>query len=123
MSTRLNEAALAQLFLNARTLRAWQPRDIPDALLREVIDLMKMAPTASNSLPARVVFVKSLSAKERLRPHLSAGNVEKTMTAPVTAIIGHDLKFYMPRIDDQFFQIHLIVSKCFLCLMTRAMES
>ena len=55
---------------------------------------MKMGPTASNSLPARIVFVKSEAAKERLKPHLSAGNVDKTMAAPATAIIGYDLKFY-----------------------------
>jgi 3-hydroxypropanoate dehydrogenase len=97
MSTRLNEAALKQLFLDARTHRAWQPRDVPDSLLREVVNLMKMGPTANNSLPARVVFVKSRAAKERLRPHLSPGNVDKTMAAPATAIIGYDLKFYTHR--------------------------
>ncbi len=97
MPTRLDEAALKQLFLDARTLRAWQQRDVPDNVLREVVDLMKMGPTANNSLPARVVFVKSLAAKERLKPHLSSGNVEKTMTAPVTAIVGYDLEFHQHR--------------------------
>ena len=97
MSTRLDEAALKQLFLDARTLRAWQQRDVPDSVLREVVDLMKMGPTANNSLPARVVFVKSLAAKERLKPHLTPGNVEKTMTAPVTAIVGYDLDFHQHR--------------------------
>jgi 3-hydroxypropanoate dehydrogenase len=94
MSARLDDAALRQLFLEARTLRAWQPRDIPDSLLKELVDLTKMAPTANNSLPARIVFVKSRAAKERLKPHLSTGNVDKTMTAPATAVIGYDLKFY-----------------------------
>lgn len=94
MSTRMDDAALKQLFLEARTHRAWQPRDVPDSLLKELVDLAKMAPTANNSLPARIVFVKSKSAKERLKPHLSAGNVDKTMASPATAIVGYDLKFY-----------------------------
>ena len=63
-----------QLFLEARTHRAWQPREVPDSLLKELVDLMKMGPTANNCLPARVIFVKSKAAKERLKPHLSAGN-------------------------------------------------
>ena len=95
MPTRLDDTALKQLFLDARTHRAWQPRDVPDNLLKELVDLTKMAPTANNSLPARLVFVKSKAAKERLKPHLSAGNVDKTMAAPVTVIVGYDLKFYV----------------------------
>ena len=94
MPARLDDTALKQLFLDARTHRAWQPRDVPDNLLKELVDLTKMAPTANNSLPARLVFVKSKAAKERLKPHLSAGNVDKTMAAPVTVIVGYDLKFY-----------------------------
>jgi 3-hydroxypropanoate dehydrogenase len=90
---RLDQAALNRLFLEARTNRAWQPRDVPDSLLIELVDLMKMGPTAFNSLPARVVFVKSKAAKERLKPLLSSGNVDKTMAAPATAIIAYDLKF------------------------------
>ncbi len=91
---RLDEQALRQLFLDGRTLRAWQPREVPDSLLREVVDLMKLAPTANNALPAHIVFVKSQAAKERLKPHLSPGNVDKTMTAPATAILAYDLEFY-----------------------------
>jgi 3-hydroxypropanoate dehydrogenase len=94
MTGRLDAAALNQLFLDARTFRAWQPREVSDSTLTELVDLMKMGPTASNSLPARLVFVKSKEAKERLRPHLSAGNQDKTMAAPVCAIIGYDLKFF-----------------------------
>jgi len=94
---RLDEQALRQLFLDARTLRAWQPREVPDSLLREVVDLMKLAPTANNALPARIVFVKSLAGKVRLKPHLSAGNVDQTMAAPATAIIGYDLEFHAHR--------------------------
>jgi 3-hydroxypropanoate dehydrogenase len=91
---RLDDTALQQLFLEARTLRAWQPREVPDSLLREVVDLMKLGPTVNNSLPARIVFVKSNAAKERLKPHLSPGNVGKTMAAPATAILAYDLDFY-----------------------------
>src|SRR5262245_36231321 len=97
----LDERALRQLFLDARTLRAWQPREVPDGLLREMVDLMNLAPTANNGLPARIVFVKSRAAKERLKPHLSAGNVDKTMAAPATAIVGYDWKFYERRPPGQ----------------------
>jgi 3-hydroxypropanoate dehydrogenase len=94
MPERLGDAALKQLFLDARTFRAWQPRDVPDDVLMEIVDLMKMGPTASNCLPARVVFVKSPAAKERLKPHLSSGNVGKTMSAPATAILAYDVQFF-----------------------------
>jgi len=91
---RLDDKALQQLFLAARTHRAWLPREVPDAVLKELVDLMKMGPTANNGLPARVIFVKSKAAKERLMPHLSEGNREKTMKAPACAIIGSDLSFH-----------------------------
>ena len=91
---RLGDTVLKQLFLEARTHRAWLPREVPDAMLREIVDLMKMGPTSYNCLPARVIFVKSKASKERLKPHLSSGNVDKTMTAPATAIIAHDLEFH-----------------------------
>jgi 3-hydroxypropanoate dehydrogenase len=94
MTTRLDPAALKQLFLDARTQNKWQPKDVSDALLKELVDVMKMAPTSANCSPARIVFVKSVEAKARLKPLLSPGNVDKTMSAPVTAIIGHDLRFY-----------------------------
>jgi 3-hydroxypropanoate dehydrogenase len=100
MTRRLNDDALNQLFRDARTHNAWQKRDIPDALLHEVVDLMKMGPTSANMEPARIVFVKSPEAKARLKPLLLESNREKTMAAPVTAIIGHDLEFYekLPRL-------------------------
>ena len=82
------------LFRKARTHNAWLEKDVPDALLREIYDLMKFGATAANSCPARIVFVKTPEAKARLKPHLDEGNVEKTMAAPVTAIIAHDLEFY-----------------------------
>jgi 3-hydroxypropanoate dehydrogenase len=94
MSRRIDAAALDQLFLAARTHNKWQARDVPDSLLMELVDVMKMGPTSANCSPARILFVKSQAAKERLKPHLSEGNRDKTMAAPVTAIIGYDLKFY-----------------------------
>src|ERR1700690_505857 len=94
MPMTLPDAALDQLFRTARTYRAWQDQNVADDMLRAIYDLMKWGPTSANSSPARVVFVKSRDAKERLRPCLDAGNVDQTMEAPVPAIIGHDLEFY-----------------------------
>ena len=94
MTSKLDAKALDQLFFAARTHNKWLPRDVPDSLLREVVETMRWAPTSANSSPARIVFVRSAEAKARLKPLLMEGNVEKTMTAPVTAIIGHDLRFY-----------------------------
>ena len=94
MTGKLDAAALAQLFHDARTHNNWQTRDVPDALLHQLVDTLKMGPTSANCSPARIVFVKSAETKARLKPHLGEGNVAKTMAAPVTAIIGHDLAFY-----------------------------
>ena len=94
MSQRLDAPALDQLFLNARTYSKFAERDVPDELLRELVDILKMGPTSANCSPARIVFVKSKEAKEKLRPHLSEGNRDKTMAAPVCAIIGQDMEFY-----------------------------
>lgn len=91
---RLDDAALKQLFLDARTHRAWQPREVPDALLQEAVELARMGPTANNGLPARFIIVRSTAAKERLMPHLSESNRDKTMKAPACVIIGYDAKFY-----------------------------
>ncbi|MBS0238809.1 MAG: malonic semialdehyde reductase [Proteobacteria bacterium] len=100
MAEPLDSAAIDQLFDKARTNNKWQPREVPDALLRQIVEHMRWAPTSANCSPARFVFVKSPEAKARLKPHLSAGNVDKTMAAPVTAIVGYDLNFYeaLPRL-------------------------
>ena len=90
----LNDQVLDQLFREARTFNAWQDRPVSDELLAEAIDLAKMGPTSVNASPMRVVFVRSAEAKAKLKPALMDGNVEKTMSAPVTAIIGHDLELY-----------------------------
>ena len=93
-SSRLDAASLDQLFLSARTHNRWLPQPVDDALLREVYELARMAPTSANCQPVRLLFLTSREAKERLRPALAPANVDKTMTAPVTAIVAHDLTFY-----------------------------
>jgi len=94
MSEKISQAALDQLFHAARSQNAWQDRDISDETLRALFDIVKMGPTSANCSPARYVFVKSPEAKTRLKPHLSDGNSEKTMTAPVCVIVGYDQAFY-----------------------------
>jgi 3-hydroxypropanoate dehydrogenase len=100
MGKPLGDDALDTLFRHARTHSHWLPRPVDDALLRQVYDLARMGPTSANMCPMRVVFVKSKEAKERLRPCLDAGNVDKTMIAPATAIIAMDIRFYeeLPRL-------------------------
>ena len=94
MSERIADGAMRQLFLDARTQNKFQDKDVPDSLLRELVDVLKMGPTSANCSPARIIFVKSEAAKARLGPHLSEGNRAKTLSAPVCAIIGHDMAFY-----------------------------
>jgi 3-hydroxypropanoate dehydrogenase len=91
---KLNDEALDLLFRNARTHNGWQDRPLTDQTLREIYDLMKMGPTSANSSPARIVFVRSAEAKSKLLTAVAPGNLEKTKTAPVTAIIAQDLEFY-----------------------------
>ncbi|GHG78855.1 malonic semialdehyde reductase [Comamonas sp. JC664] len=91
---RLDDAALDQLFLGARTHNAWLDAPVADEVLQQLYALTRMAPTSANSQPGRIVFVKSPEAKERLKPALSPGNLDKTMSAPVTAIIAFDTEFY-----------------------------
>jgi 3-hydroxypropanoate dehydrogenase len=94
LSGKLPAACLDQLFRNARTHNPLIG-EVPDALLHELVDLLKLGPTSANCNPARFLFVKSREAKERLKPHLSEGNLDKTMKAPVSTIIGYDLAFYL----------------------------
>ena len=94
MTRAIDQRALDQLFVDARTQNGWLGKDVPVELLKAIWDLAKMGPTSANCSPARIVFVVSKEAKERLKPCLMEGNVKKTMAAPATAIIGHDLKFY-----------------------------
>lgn len=94
MPSPLDQSALDQLFLDAHTHNAWQSRPVPDELLHRLYNTLRMGPTSANCCPARIVFVKSREAKEKLQPALAEGNRAKTMAAPVTAIIGYDMKFY-----------------------------
>jgi 3-hydroxypropanoate dehydrogenase len=86
--------ALDQILLEARTHNRWQKKPVPQALLRQLADVMKMGPTSANCSPARILFLESRSGKERLSPFMSEGNRAKTAAAPVTAIIGYDTEFY-----------------------------
>jgi 3-hydroxypropanoate dehydrogenase len=94
MTDHLDDRALDILFREARTQNKWQDRPVPDSKLEEVYDLLKFAPTSANSSPARFVFVRTAEGKARVKQALSPGNVEKTMTAPVIAIVAHDTAFY-----------------------------
>jgi 3-hydroxypropanoate dehydrogenase len=90
----IDQACLDTLFYDARTHNAWLDRPIDDETLRQLYDLLRWAPTAANTNPARFVFIRTREGKERLRPALAPGNVEKTMSAPVTVIVAYDLLFY-----------------------------
>jgi len=90
----LSDDALDRLFRTARTYNSFLDRPVSDGMLREVYDLARMAPTSANSSPARFVFVRSKEAKAKLAPALSPGNHDKTMAAPVTAIVAYDTEFH-----------------------------
>jgi 3-hydroxypropanoate dehydrogenase len=96
----LDEAGLDLTFRQARTHYAWQDRPVPESLLRQIYDLARMGPTSGNCNPMRVIFVTTREGKEMLRPGLKPGNVDKTMAAPATAIVGTDMEFYrhIPRL-------------------------
>jgi 3-hydroxypropanoate dehydrogenase len=99
----VNDESLDTLFRKARTHRAWLDKPVSDHLLRQLYDLMKLGPTSGNCCPARILFLRTQQAKQRLLPALEPGNVDKTMKAPVTAIIAYDLKFYdqLPKLSPQ----------------------
>jgi len=101
-STTLPDAALDQLFRQARTHTAWLPKPVPAELLHKIYDLARMGPTSANTSPARFIFLTP-EAKARLKPSLAPGNVEKTMAAPVTVIIAWDAEFHehLPRLFPQ----------------------
>lgn len=100
MSQILSDRGLDLIFREARTHRAWRDQPVSDVLLQAVYDLAKLGPTSGNCCPLCVVFLRSAAAKARLEPALDEGNVKKTMTAPVTAVVAHDLMFYeeLPRL-------------------------
>ena len=90
---RLNQYS-ENLFKNARTHFSWKNKKISNDILIELYDLLKLAPTSANCSPARFIFIKSSTAKEKLIPALSKGNIDQTISAPVTVIIAYDLEFY-----------------------------
>lgn len=87
-------AAIDEIFTNARTHNSWTDKPVSDADLHAIFDILKMGPTSANCSPARFVFIRTPEGREKLRPALSAGNLDKTMSAPVTVIVAHDPKFY-----------------------------
>lgn len=94
MSSKLDDKSLDTIFREARTHNAWEDKQVSDDTLKALYDLMKWGPTSANCSPARIVFVKSKEAKEKLATVLSEGNLKKSMEAPVTAVIGYDVEFY-----------------------------
>jgi len=107
----LTDDDLDLLFRKARSHNGWLRRPVSDDLLRQLYELMKWGATSANSSPARIVFIRTREGKERLRPALAPGNVDKVMTAPVTAIVAYDLHFYRnfptlfphnPAMEDRF---------------------
>ncbi|AZP34115.1 malonic semialdehyde reductase [Cronobacter sakazakii] len=94
MSEALSASALATLFTDARTHSAWRETPVSDAQLRDLYEMVRLGPTSANCSPGRLLFVTTPQAKARLKPALSSGNVEKTMQAPVTAIVAWDSEFY-----------------------------
>lgn len=89
----ISNEALAQLFTEARSHHAWKDIQVPDELLQQVYELMKWGPTSVNGAPARILFIKSAEAKEKLYPALMGSNVEQVKQAPVTAVVAFDEKW------------------------------
>jgi 3-hydroxypropanoate dehydrogenase len=90
----LSPEGMDLIFRNARTHNGWQQKPVSEEELHKLYELTKWAPTTMNTNPARILFLRSREAKERLKPALSPGNVDKTMAAPVTAVIAYDTEFY-----------------------------
>ncbi len=93
MSGIVNDKSFAIIFRDGRSHTVWLDKPVSDITLQALCDLLSLGPTSANSSPGRFLFLRSTEAKERLRPYLSSGNVEQTMTAPVVAIVGYDLAF------------------------------
>ena len=103
MHQMISESALDQLFRHARTHNGWLPKPVDDAQLRQLYALMKLAPTSANCAPARLLFLRTAEAKERLRPAINPGNLDKVMEAPVVVVIAYDTRFYdlLPQLFPQ----------------------
>lgn len=96
----LDDEVIAQLFLEARTYNSWSDRSLDESTIRRLYELAAIGPTAANSNPARFLFITSAAGRERLRPHINPGNLDKTMTAPCCVIVAYDTMFYelMPQL-------------------------
>ena len=94
MTQTISAIDLGILFTEAHTHNYWLDKPVHTSTLKAVYDLARFAPTSANTQPARYVFVTSKEAKERLKPALAPGNVDKTMAAPATVIVAHDMEFY-----------------------------
>ncbi len=90
----VSDEGLDILFRDARTHNGWEEKPVSSTHIRAIYELLKWAPTSANCSPARFIFVTSDEGKAKLKPCLAEGNVEKSMSAPLTVIIGHDLKFH-----------------------------
>lgn len=90
----IDTQSLDILFNEAKTYYAWQDKPVPHDLLRKIYDLAKMGATSANCSPMRVIFVESKEAKEKLKPCLAPANIEKSMSAPIVALMANDMEFY-----------------------------
>lgn len=90
----IDDKALDVIFRTARTFSTWTDKQVTPEILKQVYDLAKMGATSANCSPMRLIFIHSEAAKAKLMPCLAEGNIEKTMTAPVTALIASDYEFY-----------------------------
>ena len=99
----ISKEALDQIFNDARTHNEWLNQAVTDETLHRLYELFKWAPTSANGSPARVVFVKTSEARAKLLSTVAPGNIDKTKTAPITAIIAHDMEFYekLPKLFPQ----------------------
>ena len=109
MKPSIGDAALDQLFRAARSHNGWQSDPVSDATLRQLYDIVKWGPTTSNSQPQRILLLRTQAAKERLAPAMSKSNQEKTLTAPVVAILAFDLKYY-----EHIERFYPIVAKSYM---------
>lgn len=95
MSDPISDEALNTIYRRARSYNAWTDKSVPETLIRATYELTKWGPTSANCCPARfIILPKGSDGKERLKPHMSEMNVEKTMNAPWTVIMAHDLDFH-----------------------------
>ncbi|SMN00397.1 Predicted reductase RutE in novel pyrimidine catabolism pathway [uncultured Candidatus Thioglobus sp.] len=97
----LNQDALNTLFTTARSHNGWLATPVSEVQIKQIYELMKFGATAANTCPARLTFITSDTAKNKLKPHLDEGNIEKSMSAPVVAIISYDTEFY-EKLDHLF---------------------